>query len=174
MTKMPDMLVKLYRLPDANPLLASLKQAGIEIRRAAPAEKGVVSAWVRQHFQEFWGREAEAAIENRPVTCLIAALRQSGKAPDDDPYALPFQELIGFACYDVAARGLFGPTGVRPDYRGRAIGKALLLATLHAMRAERYAYAVIHWVGPQEFYARAVGATVIEDSEPGIFDGFLI
>jgi ribosomal protein S18 acetylase RimI-like enzyme len=171
---MADMLVKLYELPDAAPLLAELKEKGIVIRRAAPAEKDAVAEWVRSNFQEFWAREAAAAIENRPVTCFIAAQMQPGKAPDDNPYALPFQKLAGFACYDVAGRGLFGPTGVSENYRGRGLGKALLLATLHAMREERYAYAVIYWTGPQEFYARAVGATVIEGSEPGMFDGFLV
>jgi hypothetical protein len=39
------------------------------------------------------------------------------------------------------------------------------------MKAEGYAYAVIGWAGPQEFYARLVGATVIEGSEPGIYRG---
>ena len=42
-------------------------------------------------------------------------------------------------------RGMFGPTGVQPDYRGRDIGKSLLLVCLHAMASERFAYAVIGW-----------------------------
>jgi hypothetical protein len=41
------------------------------------------------------------------------------------------------------------------------------------MRAETYAYAIIGWAGPVEWYARTVGATVIPDSEPGIFHGGL-
>ena len=68
---------------------------------------------------------------------------------------------------------MFGPVGVREDYRGRGIGKALLLASLHAMAGEKYAYAIIGWVGPIQFYAETVGATVIEGSEPGIFQGIL-
>lgn len=171
---MADMLVKLWELPDLAPLLAKLGESGIEVRRAAPAEKRAVVEWVREHFQEYWAREVEAAIENRPVTCFIAVQMQPGQASAEKPYALPFQKLAGFACYDVAGKGLFGPTGVDVSFRGRGLGKALLLAALHAMREERYAYAVIYWTGPQEFYAKAVGATVIEGSEPGIFKGFLI
>ncbi len=34
-----------------------------------------------------------------------------------------------------------------------------------------YAYAVIGWAGPTEFYEKTVGATIIEGSEPGIFRG---
>ena len=53
--------------------------------------------------------------------------------------------------------------------RGRGIGKALVLAALHAMRAEGYAYAIIGWASSVDFYRKAVGATVIEGSEPGIY-----
>ena len=37
------------------------------------------------------------------------------------------------------------------------------------MRAEGYAYAIIGWASSIEFYQKAVGATVIEGSEPGIY-----
>jgi hypothetical protein len=36
-----------------------------------------------------------------------------------------------------------------------------------------YAYAIIGGVGPQEFYARAAAATLIDGSTPGIFAGML-
>ena len=56
---------------------------------------------------------------------------------------------------------------VRDDHRGRGIGTGLLMACLNAMRAEGYAYAIIGQVGPAEFYAKTVGASVIEGSETG-------
>ena len=37
------------------------------------------------------------------------------------------------------------------------------------MRAEGYAYAIIGWASSIDFYQRAVGAVVIEGSEPGIY-----
>jgi GNAT superfamily N-acetyltransferase len=94
--------------------------------------------------------------------------------PWDDPYNLPPERLVGFACYDIVAKGMFGPEGVHPAYWQRGIGKALLLTCLHAMAADGYAYAMIAWAGPTEFYEKTVGATLIADSEPGIFRGPLI
>ncbi len=171
---MPDMLVKLYNLPDPAPLMAELESKGIEIRRAELAEKKIVVDWVREHFWGVWAAECEASMEQRPVTCFIAVQKTPPTEPPESPYQQPPEELLGFACYDVARRGFFGPTGVHPDCRGQGIGNALLLATLHAMAQERYGYAIIYWVGPAEFYAKAVGATIIEESEPGVARGFLV
>ena len=38
------------------------------------------------------------------------------------------------------------------------------------MRDDGYAYAIIGGVGPAEYYAKTVGATLIEGSSPGIYD----
>jgi hypothetical protein len=53
------------------------------------------------------------------------------------------------------------------------LGRALLLAALHAQRAQGYAYSIIGGVGPAEFYAKAVGAVLIEGSDPGVYAGIL-
>jgi hypothetical protein len=165
---MPDMLVKLYTLPDLAPTLASLDKKRIAIRRANAWEKRIISDWVRARFAAEWAIACEVALEQRPVTCYLAVEMDPAHAPSDNPYNQPAERLLGFACYDVASRGMFGPTGVQEDYRGRSIGTGLLLASLHAMFAEGYAYAIIGQVGPTEFYTRTVGATVIEGSEPGV------
>jgi GNAT superfamily N-acetyltransferase len=171
---MADMLVKLYDLPDLYPHLQKLAAMGIEIRRSRPTEAGVTTGWVRKHFSEGWRVETGVALQRRPVGCFIAVEQQPLAAPSEDPYHLPQELLLGFACYDVVAKGMFGPTGVREDCRGRGIGTALLLACLHAMRDEGYAYGIIGWAGPQDFYAKTVGATVIEGSAPGVYRGPLI
>jgi hypothetical protein len=168
---MADMLVKLYTLPDVAPLLAELKQQGIEIRQAHPPDKNTITEWVRQKFGAAWAVGCEVACLHEPVLCYIAVQKASAPASQSSPYDLPAETLVGFACYDVAAKSMIGPEGVREDCRGRGIGTALLLTTLHAMAAQRYAYAVIGWAGPVEFYTKTVGATLIEDSEPGIFRG---
>ena len=160
---MPDMLVKLYTLPDAAPVLAALNAAGIQVRRANAWEKRFLADWVRQRFGDVWAGGCEVALKQRPVTCFIAVETESGTAAGERPSDL----LLGFACYDVASRGTFGPTGVQENYRGRGIGTGLLLACLHAMHAEGYAYAIIGQAGPIDFYARTIGATVIEGSEIG-------
>ena len=63
---------------------------------------------------------------------------------------------------------------MHPDRRGRGVGRALLLAALHAMHAEGYAYAIIGWASSIDFYKRAVGAVVIDGSEPGIYPAKLL
>ena len=166
---MSDMLVKLYTLPEITPLVAQLKAVNVEVRLAAPSEKRIVADWVRRHFSEGWADECEAAIEQRPASCYIAVEKsRANVAANDSPYSLPAEKLVGFACFDATAKGMFGPTGVQEEYRGRDIGKALLSACLHTMAARGYAYAVIGWAGPTEFYSKAVGATIIEGSEPAL------
>ena len=49
------------------------------------------------------------------------------------------------------------------DSRGNGIGTVLLLANLHAMAAQRYAYAMIGWVSPVAFYRMTVGAICSEN-----------
>ncbi|MCS6836559.1 MAG: GNAT family N-acetyltransferase [Anaerolineae bacterium] len=155
---MTDMLVKLYALPPLEAALERQASQGISIRRAIAPEKHLVLAWVRQHFSEFWVSETDSAFANRPVSCWLAV---EGPA------------LIGFGCYDATAKGFFGPTGVSEAARGRGTGAALLIACLHDMRAQGYGYGIIGGVGPIEFYARTVGATVIDDSTPGVYAGML-
>ena len=172
---MTDMLVKLYTLPELVPLLTALNQKGLEIRRPDPSEKYILAEWVRQHFKDSsWPIGCEVAVENRPVSCYIAVEKSRAHVPSKNPYDLPDEILIGFACYDVASKGMFGPLGVHENYRKQGIGTALLLACLHSMKEEGYAYAVIGWVSSEDFYANAVGATVIPDSEPGIYHGKLV
>jgi GNAT superfamily N-acetyltransferase len=155
---MTDMLVKLYTLPNLEPVLASQKETGIDIRRAMPAEKEIVVDWVGQHFEPAWVSECEVAFARQPISCFIAVENS---------------QLAGFACHDATSRNFFGPTGVSHSFRRRGIGRALLLACLHAMADQGYAYAIIGGVGPVEFYAKTVGAVLIEGSEPGIYGGML-
>lgn len=154
-----DMLVKLYNLPPLEPALNHQKEAGIDIRRALVSEKQLVLDWVSQSFSSAWANECDVAFAYQPVACFIAV--DGG-------------QIAGFACYDVACRNFFGPTGVSPTYRGRGLGKALLLICLHTMAAQGFAYAIIGGVGPAEFYSKVVGAVPIEGSTPGIFRGWLI
>ncbi len=155
---MTDMLVKLYNLPDLEPVLAQQRAAGVEIRRAMAAEKRLVVNWVAQTFQPGWASECEVAFAQQPIACFIA---------------IEHGQLAGFACHDATCKNFFGPTGVSNNQRGRGIGKALLLACLHALAGQGYAYAIIGGVGPVEFYAKTVGAVVIADSDPGIYQGML-
>jgi len=69
---MPDMLVKLYELPDTTELYKKLKENGIEIIRPMTPNKTKVVEWVRQHFGDGWSDEISAAFTKLPVSCFIA------------------------------------------------------------------------------------------------------
>ncbi len=152
---MPDMLVKLYGLPLLQPALDAAARNGCVIRRALSLDKAATLAWVGQGFPS-WCAEVEAAFAHMPVTCFVAQREQA---------------ITGFACYDATCRNYFGPTAVAENERGRGIGRALLLAALHAQRAQGYAYAIIGGVGPADYYAKTVGAVLIDGSSPGIYAG---
>lgn len=151
------MLVRLYDLPPAAPLVAELRAVGVVCRRAESYERSPVVAFVRERWPA-WSDEVEAAFGHAPATCYVAIAE--GK-------------LAGFACYNATRPNFFGPTGVSRSHRKMGFGKALLVQCLEALGAEGYAYAIIGGVGPAAFYERAVGATLIEGSSPGIYGGML-
>jgi GNAT superfamily N-acetyltransferase len=150
---MPDMLTRLYDLPDVTPARGRLAAEGIVCRRAESYERGQVLEFVRERWPR-WVDEANAAFAGVPPTAFIAT--NGG-------------EVIGFAAYDATRPDYFGPAGVDEQRRGKGIGRVLLLQCLDALAAKGYAYAIIGGVGPAAFYEKAVGAIVIPGSEPGIY-----
>ncbi len=171
---MTDMLVKLYDLPDYYPVKKRLLEQGVEIRRPFPSEKCVLVPWIGSNFSDIWAAECAGVLDRDPINCFIAVEKQPIPVPDNDPYNLPPEKILGFSCFDVAKKGVFGPMAVHEPYRGRGIGEGLLLASLSDMRTQNYAYAVIWWVGPAEFYSKTVGAVPIEGSAPGFYRGPLV
>jgi GNAT superfamily N-acetyltransferase len=151
------MLVRLYDLPSLEDALEVSARQGVAVRGALSPEKPQVVEWVQANFP-VWAAEAEAAFCRAPVSCFLA---------------IRDRDLLGFACYDATCKNFFGPTGVLEEERGRGLGRALLLATLHAQRAQGYAYSIIGGVGPAEFYAKTVDAVPIEGSTPGVYAGTL-
>jgi GNAT superfamily N-acetyltransferase len=151
------MLVKLYALPRLDEALRGCARQGVTIRRVSSPENHAVCDWVRVNFPT-WLPEVEAACCRLPISCFVA-IRED--------------RILGFACYDATCRNFFGPEGVLDIERGHGLGRALLLAALHAQREQGYAYAIVGGVGPAEFYAKTVGATLIEGSTPGMYEGLL-
>ncbi|MEM7253767.1 MAG: GNAT family N-acetyltransferase [Pseudomonadota bacterium] len=145
-----DMLMPLMSLPTVK------APPGYSVRRAQSFEKTIVidaiTAWFGEHSRA-WPDECELAYARQPIACQVA-LRE--------------QTLIGFACYDATFRGFLGPIGVSPSARGAGIGGALLSATLHAMRAHGYGYAIIGNVGAADFFSK-FGAHEIPNSTPGAY-----
>jgi predicted N-acetyltransferase YhbS len=152
---MPDMLARLYDLPDPAPFAARVAASAASVRRAEPWDRIALRDFAKQHFSDLWALEADRAFNQTPITAYVAT--------DDH------QQIIGFAVYECTRRGYFGPTGVREDLRGGCIGALLLLRCLESMLEMGYAYAIIGGVGPAAFYEKLVGATVIPGSDPGIY-----
>ena len=157
---MSDLLVKLYELPSAEPYIQKMKEMGITIRRPIGPENYAVIRWIDKHFGPGWAGEAENAFFRSPKGMFIA-VRDKDSA------------MLGFGCYDATVKGFFGPTGVDEAERGKGIGSAILMACLQGMKEEGYGYAIIGSAGPVDFYKKICGATVIEGSSPGVYEGML-
>ena len=145
---MPDLLVNLLKLP---PFESSRE---FNVRRAQPFEISQVRRFVAENFSPAWADEISVGFARQPISVFVATIDR---------------ELVGFAAYECTRRGFFGPTGVHPSAQGKGAGKALLLASLWALREMGYVYAIIGAAGPVRFYQKTVGAIIIPDSEPGIY-----
>lgn len=151
---MPDMLVRLYDLPDHDATRLALRREGVECRRAESYERTAVLQFVDRNWPR-WVDEAGAAFSWLPPRAYVAT------APSG---------IVGFACFDVTRPAFFGPTGVAETWRGRGIGRVLLWQSLASLGAAGHAYAIIGGVhGRESFYEEAVGAIVIPGSDPGIY-----
>lgn len=151
---MPDLLVNLLKIPP----VGNTPAEEFLIRRAQPFELTPVRAFAATNFSQSWADEISVGFARQPVSVFIATMQR---------------EIVGFAAYECTRRGFFGPAGVIPTAQGKGIGKALLLASLWALREMGYVYAVIGAAGPVRFYQKTVGAIIIPDSEPGIYTDLL-
>lgn len=153
---MPDLLVRLYDLPEGSNQLRRLSEEGVRCRRAESYERQAVVQFVRERWPR-WVDETAAAFSHVPPTLFVA---QRG------------ERVIGFAAYNATRPDYFGPTGVEEAERSKGVGRTLLRLCLDALLAEGYAYAIIGGVhGRESFYEEAVGAIVIPGSDPGIYGG---
>ncbi|HUC22838.1 MAG TPA: GNAT family N-acetyltransferase [Streptosporangiaceae bacterium] len=127
--------------------LARLAAAGIVLRRAARAESFDLMSWLRAGpwRESTWPDEVARTLDREPAACHVACR--------DGQY-------LGFACHGSVRAGWFGPMGTLSAERGRGIGAALLRRCLADMRSAGEQTAMIGWVGPVRFYARAVGARI--------------
>jgi predicted N-acetyltransferase YhbS len=149
--RLRDMIVPLLALPDAAPVLARAAASGVTVRRAKAWELSAVRAFIEQHFTRGWADEVTCAWGRTPLSAFLAVEGAT---------------MVGFAGYNCAHPGVFGPTGVRTDRRGCGVGAALLLRCLHDMRSIGYIYAIIGAVGPAPFYEKVCGAMLLPDEWP--------
>lgn len=152
---MPDIICPLNNLADHRPLLTRLESEGIVIRPARPWEQTALNQFILEHFSQGWIDETSVAFSRKPVTALVA---------------LDGDQIVGFAAYEVTAPAFFGPTGVNEAYRGRGIGKALLLESLACMRSLGYVYGFIGAPGPIDFYLKAAKSMLLPEDWTSIYD----
>lgn len=153
-----DMLVNLMKLPDVSDIIHSLAGEEIQIIRALPPDKALLVDWVKTHWNSSAASECECSFAYNPPRTYVAVHEN---------------KIIGFASFDSTAPNFFGPTKVDEKYRGKDIGKVLLVKCLEAMREEGFGYAIIGGVGPIRFYEKSVGAMLIPDSAPGIYHRYI-
>ena len=130
-----------------NLIASTAFDAPTTVRRAQHGERERVLDFIAKNFGTAWRFEAARAFEAEEPTLMLAEVDGN---------------IAGFAAHEANNRGLgtFGPTGVAHAYRGRGIGRALLLASLADLRRLGYANAIIPWTDAIEFYHRACGASV--------------
>jgi ribosomal protein S18 acetylase RimI-like enzyme len=152
---MADIICPLYDLVDHRPLIERLNSEDICIRPARPWERTQVAEFIVRRFGQSWVDEAMLGFGNSPVSIVIA---------------LQEKKILGFAAYEVTSPGFFGPTGVDKQYRGRGIGKALLLESLAGLRSLGYVYGFIGAPGPKDFYLKATKSLVLPDDWTTIYN----
>ena len=145
-------MVNLRVLRDIEPVLAEQAANGVEVRRAVFFESDVIAHWVREYINPNWGVACEVALEQTPPDCFIAYRKSS----TGEPTVLTDENLLGFACYDVVTKGVFGPSAVREDQPDNGTSTALMLCCLHAMAAQNYPHAVIGWASTIDGYSGRV------------------
>ena len=117
------------------------------IRRAAFSDLGKLRRFIKMEFGERWIKRIDNLSSGEQLPVFLA--EEKG-------------EIIGFACFDMENKGMFGPMGTSSRKRLSSVGKELLHRSLLDMAERGYAYAVIEQAGPIEFYEKACGAKLIQ------------
>lgn len=122
-----------------------LAEGGIKVRLLAGSDEPAFSSWVAQHWNADWAWEATRALVRPGARCYVATRGT---------------ELVAFAAYGCGRPSWFGPMGTVPAEQRQGLGSVLLKRCLADQRSSGMSRSVIGWVGPPEFYRRAVGAVV--------------
>lgn len=153
---MADMLVDLTALDYPAALESRLLDEGIRIKRALAPDRREIEEFAKTCANQDYSAEVGVALARTPADCYIATRDKT---------------LVGFACFETTAKNFFGPMAVQKKYRGKGVGKALLLRALLSMREMGYAYAMIGWPVKEAvpFYEKCVGAVLINEKSRGVY-----
>lgn len=143
---MIDLAVKLVGFDAMAKAIPSYLPPEFTVKRSDLSEAVDVYEWVRREFSRRWaGQYFDAAGAGKGIHATDA----SGK-------------IVGFSAWDVPKLGYFGPLGTGKEMRGRGIGKALTVLALLMMQEAGYGFAMIHHVGPVEFYGKFLTFTKVK------------
>lgn len=135
---MIDLAVKLVGFDAMAETLPTFLPARFRVGPSDLADAADVHKWIRSAFSRRWaGQYFDACEQGKGLHATDAA-----------------GDVIGFAAWDVPRLGYFGPLGVAESARGNVVGKALTILALAAMEKAGYGVALIHHVGPIEFYSK--------------------
>jgi len=123
----------------------ALQSAGIDIRRATPADDGPMQESLGSTWQQSWIAEIAAALRSSQAGLYLAV--QGGR-------------YIGFCTYGLNREHEIGPLGTSPDRRGLGIGGVLLKRCLTDQRDHGVTVAELVWTGPLSYFSRTVNATI--------------
>lgn len=115
----------------------------ISIQQSKSEDFERIYAFIAKEFGENWARGIKRVYNYEDIPVY---------------YATHQDEIVGFAVYDQVAKGIFGPMGVRVDYRGQDIGFNLLQYSLRSMQNKGYERIIINDAGPIEFYEKSCQA----------------
>ncbi|NKB71085.1 MAG: GNAT family N-acetyltransferase [Candidatus Latescibacteria bacterium] len=121
--------------PDIGEAIEEQRQQGLQVEPVSPADLPELMPFLVDHFGWDWYRHAQSYLleyfggEPHRICFLVARLNG---------------EIVGF-CQQRNER--FGPFGVRPDCRGRGIGRILLCKCLETMSARQVFYSYFLWTG---------------------------
>lgn len=157
------------RVPHSRGLLGAMSDP-ISIRPAVKADAGLILEFIRNLAEyERLADEVEATKAQIEATLFPAA----GTPAAHCVFAFTGTEPVGFAIYFhnystfLAKPGLYlEDLFVKPEFRGRGIGKALLLHLAAIARDRgcgRMEWAVLDWNTPAMEFYRALGASMMED-----------
>ena len=122
--------------PDVQELIQHREQEdGLTVRPVLTSDIPDLMPFLVEHFSWDWYRHAQSYLleyfgDNPHRICFLVAHLKG--------------ELVGF-CQQRHER--FGPFGVRPDCRGKGIGRILLFRCLEAMSAQHIYFSYFLWTG---------------------------
>ncbi|MHA1368460.1 MAG: GNAT family N-acetyltransferase [Promethearchaeota archaeon] len=124
------------------------KLNGVTISRITPAEFSETVEYIKKYHAGFWPVEVQLSFKNQPCTTFIA------KDEND--------KVIGFASHSIGFKGSFGPTGVKPSFRGQGIGGTLLKWCAWDLKQQGINRMIIRWVEGNtiKFYCKSIGARI--------------